>query len=121
MGCCEINVEILKLAQNADNVLLFAGTTEGRELFFSLLSQGMDVTASVATEYGFEILQSTANEKGSRSDRCRGRAESDAWSAWPCRTRTRESEGVHVRESELVCARLRTGKVMTAGVELLWK
>ena len=45
-----------------DKILLFGGTTEGRELAAALKSAGIVHTVSVATEYGEEILRENGEE-----------------------------------------------------------
>ncbi len=45
---------------HSKKLLVFAGTTEGREFFFSALKKGFDVTASVATSYGEEDLKNAS-------------------------------------------------------------
>ena len=45
-----------------DKILLFGGTTEGRELAGILKNAGISHTVSVATEYGEEILRDTGEE-----------------------------------------------------------
>ena len=45
-----------------DKVLLFGGTTEGRELAALLMKADIPHTVSVATEYGEEILREAGEE-----------------------------------------------------------
>ena len=44
-----------------NSILLFAGTTEGREIAEALLGAPASVTVSVATEYGETLIASAEN------------------------------------------------------------
>ena len=44
-------------------ILIFAGTTEGRELSELLSLSGIDHTVSVATAYGEELLKESTHAK----------------------------------------------------------
>ena len=50
------------------NILIFSGTSEGRELARRLADNGISVTVCVATEYGQEVM---AQEEDSRQIRVR--------------------------------------------------
>ncbi len=43
------------------NILLFAGTTEGRQIAKALIGQPVSVTVSVATEYGETLIEQGEN------------------------------------------------------------
>ena len=46
-----------------NNILLFAGTTEGRQLAEALKDQPVHLTVSVATEYGETLIAPRSEER----------------------------------------------------------
>ncbi|MCL2033052.1 MAG: precorrin-6A reductase [Methanomassiliicoccaceae archaeon] len=49
--------------QSGDRVIIFAGTTEGREIAHHLGSAGIDVLACVATEFGRQFIEESGHVK----------------------------------------------------------